>query len=73
MTLAKKDYDPRARGALQGVRVLELSRLVAGNTLTQYLGDFGAEVITVEPRAELRLRTARRYQTRRWTARTAAR
>jgi formyl-CoA transferase len=33
------------------VRVLDLSRLVAGNTLTQLLGDFGAEVVKVEPPA----------------------
>ncbi len=31
----KRDYTPQARGALRGVRVLDLSRLVAGNTLTQ--------------------------------------
>ena len=31
--------------------MLDLSRLVAGNTLTQVLGDFGAEVIKVEPPA----------------------
>ncbi|MGH8764979.1 MAG: CaiB/BaiF CoA transferase family protein, partial [Burkholderiales bacterium] len=49
--LNKKDYTPGAKGALDGVRVLDLSRLVAGNTLTQLLGDFGAEVVKVEPPA----------------------
>jgi formyl-CoA transferase len=49
--LKKRDYTPGARGALDGVRVLDLSRLVAGNTLTGVLADFGAEVVKVEPEA----------------------
>jgi crotonobetainyl-CoA:carnitine CoA-transferase CaiB-like acyl-CoA transferase len=45
----KRDYAPAARGTLAGVRILDMSRLFAGNLLTQVLGDFGAEVIKVEP------------------------
>jgi formyl-CoA transferase len=33
-----------APGALHGVRVVDLSRLVAGNMLTLQLADFGADV-----------------------------
>jgi crotonobetainyl-CoA:carnitine CoA-transferase CaiB-like acyl-CoA transferase len=47
--LARKTFDPDAKGALDGVRVVDLSRLVAGNMLTKVLGDHGAEVLKVEP------------------------
>jgi formyl-CoA transferase len=47
--LHRRDYAAGEQGPLRGVRVLDLSRLFAGNVLTQVLGDFGAEVVKVEP------------------------
>jgi len=48
VALKRRDYAGKP-DSLAGVRIADLSRLFAGNLLTQILGDFGAEVIKVEP------------------------
>lgn len=49
MTIRKRDFAPNETGPLADVRIIDLSRLICGNTLTQLLGDHGADVIKVEP------------------------
>ena len=46
---ARVSFDAAAIGPGEGIRVVDLSRLVAGNMLSVQLGDFGAEVIKIEP------------------------
>ncbi len=46
--MQKIEFDPAAVGPLDGVTVLDMTRLVSGNMLSLQLADFGAEVIKVE-------------------------
>jgi formyl-CoA transferase len=48
MPIPKQPFDPTAKGPLHGVRVLDFSRLVAGNMVSLQLADLGAEVVKVE-------------------------
>jgi len=43
-----KQYQKNTHGPLGGIRVIDMSRLIAGNMLSLQLGDFGAEVIKIE-------------------------
>ena len=49
MSFSQLRFDGAATGPLAGIRVIDLSRLMAGNMLSLQLGDFGADVIKVEP------------------------
>ena len=48
MPLQKQRFDTDLQGPLHGIRVLDFSRLVAGNMVSLQLADFGAEVVKVE-------------------------
>src|SRR5580700_5406236 len=48
MSLSEKSFEPAAACPLDGVRVIDLSRLVSGNMVSLQLADFGAEVLKIE-------------------------
>ena len=48
MPLPKKEFEPEATCPLDGVRVVDLSRLVSANMASLMLADFGAEVLKIE-------------------------
>src|SRR5215472_4102465 len=48
MSVPEKAFAPDARCPLDGVRVVDVSRLVSGNMVSLQLADFGAEVVKIE-------------------------
>src|SRR6201997_791612 len=48
MSVPHKSFEPQAACPLDGVRVIDMSRLVSGNMISLQLADFGAEVIKIE-------------------------
>ena len=48
MSVPEKSFAPEAGCPLDGVRVVDMSRLVSGNMVSLQLADFGAEVIKIE-------------------------
>jgi crotonobetainyl-CoA:carnitine CoA-transferase CaiB-like acyl-CoA transferase len=48
MSVPKQSFEPHAACPLDGIRAVDMSRLVAGNAVSSQLADFGAEVIKIE-------------------------
>ena len=48
MSVREESFEPEAACPLDGVRVIDLSRLVAGNAVSSQLADFGAEILKIE-------------------------
>jgi len=48
MRVPEKSFEPGAPCPLDGLRVVDMSRLVSGNMVSLQLADFGAEVIKIE-------------------------